>query len=257
MYHKIDGPGSPGPAGGDEKRYCVSLESFSAQMAALKAAGRRGSSLGEVLAAAAGGRGADLAERVVITFDDGNRSDRACALPILAANGFTATFFVTGDRVGRPDGIGEDDIRELSANGMEIGAHGMSHRFLSGLSAAEQEVECRESGALLSRITGEPVRYFALPGGRGSEGVLRVLRALSYEAVCTSVFGYNRSGGDPFRLRRIPVMRSTSEPRFMGYVLRSPAVVYPALAAERSRALARRMIGERAYLGLRSRFVRR
>jgi peptidoglycan/xylan/chitin deacetylase (PgdA/CDA1 family) len=256
MYHKIDCPASPVHPGIDERRYAVGLESFSRQMAVLKEAGWRGVSLGDALEEGT----IDPAEpgrTVVITFDDGNRSDHACALPILTANGLTATFFITGNRVGRPDGLDPTEIRELCAEGMEVGSHGMTHRFLSRLDSAEQENEGRKSRDLLAGITGVPVRYFSLPGGRWSEETLGILESLSYQAVCTSVFGYNAVGGDPFRLRRIPVMRSTSERVFLGYLNRSPVVAYPALAAERSRALARRIFGEKIYQELRARLMRK
>ena len=256
MYHRIDSPACPLPADGrEEKRYAVRLEEFSRQMAGLREAGFRGVSLGRAIGGVEGNEG-EPGTPVVITFDDGNRSDYECALPVLAANGFTATFFVTGGRVGLPDGLDEVQLRGLCAAGMEVGSHGMTHRFLSELDRAEQEDECRRSRDLLQAITGCPVRFFSLPGGRMSAVTLDVLKSLAYAGVCTSVFGYNRPGGDPFRLKRIPITRSTSQRAFLGYLYRSPGVVWPACVAARSRALARRVLGERLYLGLRARLIR-
>jgi hypothetical protein len=40
-------------------------------------------------------------ERIRITFDDGNRSDRAIALPVLQASGLRADFFVLTGRIGQ------------------------------------------------------------------------------------------------------------------------------------------------------------
>lgn len=255
MYHRIDGAGCPTPPDRpEERRYAVRLEDFRRQMAGMREAGFRGVSLGAALEGGLpddGGR--EIA--VVITFDDGNRSDHECALPVLAEHGFSATFFVTGERVGRADGLSAGEIRNLCAAGMEVGSHGMTHRFLSELPAQEQETECRCSRDLLSEAAGRPVRFFSLPGGRSSKATIGILKALSYSAACTSVFGYNRAGADPYRLKRIPVTRATSEREFHGTLRRSPRVVYPAFVASRSRTLARRLLGERLYGGLRGRLV--
>jgi peptidoglycan/xylan/chitin deacetylase (PgdA/CDA1 family) len=256
MYHRIDAVGGPSPPGGvEEKRYAVDLGDFSRQMLGIKRAGYRGVSLGRALAPPAADED-DRDRRVVITFDDGYRSDYEYAFPVLAANGFTATFFITGDRIGRPEGPLEHQIRGLCAAGMEIGAHGMTHRFLSGLSPVEQEDECRRSRDILSGITGSPVRFFSLPGGRSSAVTFDILKTLSYAAVCTSVFGYNRWDGDSFRLKRIPITGSTSDREFHGYLQHSPRVIYPSFAAAFSRELVRRVLGERLYLAVRGRLIR-
>lgn len=256
MYHRIQSAVCPLPPNSfEEKRYSISFEDFSRQMIGMREAGFRGASLAHALGARAG-TGDGRERTVVITFDDGNRSDHACALPVLAANGFTATFFVTGDRIGRPDGLTESQIRDLCSAGMDVGSHGMTHRFLPGLSSGEQEDEGRRSRDLLGGITGLPVRFFSLPGGRCSSVTLDILRALSYAGVCTSAFGYNRVGGDSFRLRRIPITRSTSQREFLGYLRRSPGVIYPGYIAAWSRELARGVLGERLYLGLRARLIR-
>ncbi len=256
MYHRIDSAVCPVPPDGlEENRYAVSLQDFSRQMIEMREGGHRGVSLGRALEARAGAQ--DGPEHpVVITFDDGNRSDHEHALPILVANGFTATFFITGNRVGRPDGLDESQIRDLCAAGMEVGSHGMTHRFLAELSVGEQEDECRRSRDVLTGVTGSPVRFFSLPGGRSSTDTFHVLRSLSYTAVCTSVFGYNRWGGDRFHLKRIPITRSTSQREFNGYLQRSQLVILPAYVGAWAKLLARHVLGERLYLELRARAIR-
>jgi len=220
----------------------------------MKRAGYRGVSLGR--AVDGGNDGDDDSRRnVVLTFDDGNRSDHEHALPILLENGFTATFFITGNRMGQPDGLTEPEIRTLCASGMDVGSHGMTHRFLSGLSKTEQETECRRSKDFLSAIMSSRVRFFSVPGGRYTGETMDILRALSYDGVCTSAFGYTRLGDDLFGLKRIPVTRSTTREHFRGFLERSPRILLPAYIDAGSRALARRVLGERLYARVRSRMI--
>jgi peptidoglycan/xylan/chitin deacetylase (PgdA/CDA1 family) len=220
----------------------------------MRRAGYRGVSLGRAVDGWNEGE-EDSRRNVVLTFDDGNRSDHEHALPILLENGFTATFFVSGNRVGHPDGLGEPEIRALCAFGMEVGSHGMTHRFLSGLSKTEQEAECRRSRDFLTNIMSARVRFFSVPGGRYTGETMDILRALSYDGVCTSAFGYSRLGDDLFGLKRIPVTRSTNTEHFRGFLERAPRILLPAYVEAGSRALARRILGERLYARVRSRMI--
>ena len=255
MYHRIRSPQCPVPGESpEEARYAVTLEGFSRQMDHMRKRGYFGVSLGRAVDGHLEGDG-DPQRHVVLTFDDGNRSDHEHALPILLENGFTATFFITGNRVGHPEGLGEAEIRSLCASGMEVGSHGMTHRFLSELSRSDQQSECRQSREALSAITSARVRFFSVPGGRYTGETMGILRELSYEGVCTSVFGYSRLADDLFGLKRIPVTRSTTPEHFRGFLERSPRILLPAFAEARSRALARRILGERLYAKLRSRMI--
>jgi peptidoglycan/xylan/chitin deacetylase (PgdA/CDA1 family) len=56
-------------------------------------------------------------------------------------------------------------LHELSALGMTIGAHSVSHRLLSQLSAAEQEREVKGSIATLEQLLGQRVASFCYPYG--------------------------------------------------------------------------------------------
>lgn len=56
-------------------------------------------------------------------------------------------------------------LRELSAHGMAVGAHSISHRLLSQLSSDEQEREVRGSIATLEQLLGQRVASFCYPYG--------------------------------------------------------------------------------------------
>ena len=58
-----------------------------------------------------------------------------------------------------------DQVRMLSANGMEIGAHTVTHPILARIDDSTARCEIREGKASLEEITRAPVRLFAYPNG--------------------------------------------------------------------------------------------
>jgi peptidoglycan/xylan/chitin deacetylase (PgdA/CDA1 family) len=140
----------------------------------------------EVLDAVAG------RDDVRITFDDGNASDYLHALPALEERGLTGTFFVVGDRVGTPNFLTADQIRELADAGMRIGSHGMGHRRWRGLSENALLAEIQDAKMTLETIVERPVTEVACPFGSYDRRVLRTLRGLAYTRVYTSDRGRAR-----------------------------------------------------------------
>jgi len=67
---------------------------------------------------------------IVLTFDDGNKSDITYVAPLLKRYGFGATFYVT-DGFGRADNkerrLSWEEIKSLHEDGFEIGNHTGSH----------------------------------------------------------------------------------------------------------------------------------
>lgn len=251
MYHRVVSAHAPVPGGdADETRYAVSLEEFVWQLDHLRAAGRTAVSMPAVHERLnAGERIPD--DWVVLTFDDGNASDYVHALPLLTERGFGATFYVCGCRVGADGGLEQEMVREMADAGLHVGAHGMTHRYLTSLDAASEEAEIRESRDLLSGIVDGPVTHFAPPGGRYSGRTLATLRQLSFEAVGTSDFGLNARGGERLTYRRIPITAATSRAQFRAIV--EGRRLRLAVSAARARVLvsARRVLGESAYRRLR------
>lgn len=123
---------------------------------------------------------------VVLSFDDGNRSDAAIALPALRERGLRATFFVLAGRLHDPSSVGETELRELRAAGMGIGTHGWRHVPWRGLSDADARREFHDARVVLAEASGGDVTEAALPLGRYDRGALRRLRHGGYRAVYTS-----------------------------------------------------------------------
>lgn len=132
--------------------------------------------------------------RLAITFDDGNSSDLAIAVPELLERGLSATFFVLTGRVGRAGSLSAADVVELQANGMKIGSHGIEHSDLTALAPEALAVELEHSRAELEDICGAPVRSFAIPFGRYNRSVLHALFKAGYHTVYTSDGGPARPG---------------------------------------------------------------
>jgi peptidoglycan/xylan/chitin deacetylase (PgdA/CDA1 family) len=144
---------------------------------------------------------------VLLTFDDGYRSMRDVALPILRSFDFPAVLFVpTGfiggtnlfDRNVEPEErmCDWDDMKMLRTHGVSIQSHSASHRRFSTLGCAEQERELDESKAALESGLGEQVELFSYPYGDfggDREVSAQALRRAGYKAA----FLY---GGGPNRL---------------------------------------------------------
>lgn len=125
---------------------------------------------------------------VKFTFDDGHSSAYEVALPILAARGLNAHFFITAGWMGRKPGyMSWQEVRTLSDAGHVIGAHGWSHALLTRCAPRELNAELRQSKSLLEDQLGVPVTTMSLPGGRYNGRVLSACREAGYSKVYTSV----------------------------------------------------------------------
>ena len=115
---------------------------------------------------------------VVLTFDDGNRSDFASVPKVLKKHGFGATFYVTeglGFLKNPQNYLSWEQIRQLHEMGYEIGNHTQHHRNVSHLkseelaaSLAHIDKRCAEN-----KIT-KPVT-FCYPGFHNNYASVKVL----------------------------------------------------------------------------------
>lgn len=165
-------------------------------------------SLGEAIATGKG---------VAVTFDDGYRDNLFNAGPILAASRIPATVFVVAGRLGgtlrHTDSDGArlmtgDELRELQRLGVSVGAHGMTHRRLSGLALEDQHHEIAASKTVLEDVLGSAIEYFAYPYGTRfdyTDHTVAMVRQCSYRGACSNRFGPHTAGADAFTVRRINI----------------------------------------------------
>ncbi|HEY7310221.1 MAG TPA: polysaccharide deacetylase family protein [Gemmataceae bacterium] len=225
-YHKI----GPPPPGGWETWSYVPEETFAGHLRFLRATGWQVLDLAAFLRGLAAPQ--TLPPRaVLLTFDDGYRSNLTVAVPWLRRFGFPAVLFVPTDFLGRHNSFDADvepeeeictwaELRELERAGVAVQSHGCSHRTLSDLPPREWEREIVRSRAVLEEGLGRPVEVFCYPygdGGQDPKEVRRVLRAAGYRAAC--LYGGGPSlipPADPYRLPRLAMGPDTDLRALLG-----------------------------------------
>jgi peptidoglycan/xylan/chitin deacetylase (PgdA/CDA1 family) len=129
-----------------------------------------------------------------ITFDDGNASDAAIALPHLREHNLTATFFVIAERLDQPGSLTSADVRRLVDGGMRVGSHGMAHLPWRSLDDSGLRRELVDAADAITAAAGQPVREVACPFGDYDRGVLAALRRCGFDRVYTVDGGLAHSG---------------------------------------------------------------
>lgn len=130
----------------------------------------------------------EVSERpqVRLSFDDGNRSDLAVALPALRERGLNASFFALAGRLDDPASLSPADLRELRGAGMTIGSHGWTHAPWRGLGDEQARRELIDARTVLAEASAGAIEDAALPLGRYDRRLLRRLRSAGYRNVYTS-----------------------------------------------------------------------
>lgn len=99
-----------------------------------------------------------------------------------------------------------DQVREMSALGMQIGAHTVNHPILAKIALSEAEQEMRSSRDYLKDLLGAPIGLFAFPNGKPGQDYLPehadLARELGFDAAVSTAWGVARAGTDPFQLPR-------------------------------------------------------
>lgn len=97
-------------------------------------------------------------------------------------------------------------VRELARQGIEIGAHTVSHPILTRMNDADARHEISASKQHLESIIEAPVRYFAYPNGKPGQDYdgrhVEMARQAGYQAAFSTTHGLVARGDDRFQLRR-------------------------------------------------------
>lgn len=182
-------------------RLVLAAASFREQMQYLRTNGYRVVSLGDFVEFTRLGR--QLPQKaVVLTFDDGYRSFKDFAYPVLKELGFTATLFIYTDWVGAGRGaLTWSDLRELTAAGFDIQAHTKTHADLRRAHGETEAQYARRMHAelelpqeLFNKNLGRRSQILAYPYGRWEEGLLPKVTEYGYIAA----FSVRRQGNASF-----------------------------------------------------------
>jgi peptidoglycan/xylan/chitin deacetylase (PgdA/CDA1 family) len=99
-----------------------------------------------------------------------------------------------------------EEIVQLSADGHEIGSHGMSHRMLPDCDESSIRYEVSESRRRLRERVGQPVDSFCYPNGDSDSRSAAAVGAAGYRRAVTTDWGANDTDADAFRLRRFDMV---------------------------------------------------
>ena len=167
-----------------------------------------------------------LPERpVILTFDDGFVDFYTDVLPILQHYNFIATLYITTAFVGAKhwlkyeDGLTKpmlnwDQIAEISAAGIECGAHSHSHPQLDTLPEVVARDEIMHCKRVLEEQLGREVSSFSYPFGHYTPAVRQWVRAAGYSSACSVKNAISSTVDDPFSLARLMVTADTSVDNF-------------------------------------------
>lgn len=166
----------------------------------------------------------DTRKKVVLSFDDGNVSNYFFALPLLKEFGFTATFFVTVNDIGKTGRMDWTMIYDLSRAGMDIGSHGMSHSFFPGLAPYVLLNEFVLSKQVLEKYTRKRVNFVSIPHGFYNRQILAIARDAGFKSVCVSDAGYMDMDKELFLVRRYTMRKKYRLAAFKSIIQGKPAV---------------------------------
>jgi len=177
---------------------------FNQQLSLLQVAGYHVISLDTLMEAVLHG-GRLPTHPVVLTFDDGYADFATAAVPILLAHQVTATDFVVPGFLGRASYMTTEQVQNVQAQGMSIGAHTMHHVALAHVSAANAESEIANSRAYLQELLGVPVTDFAYPYGDFNGAVELLVLKAGFRDGFTTAAGTRQSAPLRFALPRLRV----------------------------------------------------
>lgn len=214
--------------------WAVGRELFAEHMGVLVNHGYTGLSIGELTDLIR--TGSRIPEKtVVVTFDDGFADFALNAWPVMKSGGIPATLYVTAGTVGGRSewlesmGAGEqsmldpEEIRKLADDGVEIGAHSMTHPQLDCVGRDEARREILESKLALEAILERPVDSFAYPHGYHDRAVKNMVVEAGYTSAAAVRNALSHAEDDRFALARFTVMGDCSAERLAG-VLRGEEI---------------------------------
>jgi peptidoglycan/xylan/chitin deacetylase (PgdA/CDA1 family) len=104
---------------------------------------------------------------VVISFDDGYRSQYVYARPELRKLGWPGDLSAIAGRIGQPNAeLSNGMVRTLINDGWELDSHTINHVDVAQASGAQLQSEVAGSRLMLQRRFHQPINFFCYPAGR-------------------------------------------------------------------------------------------
>ncbi len=118
-----------------------------------------------------------------ISVDDADRSFLTAAWPKLKEKGFPVTLFVTTSTIveNNKNYLNWDEIRQLKAEGVEIGAHSHTHEHSADYTLEELRKEIEKSNKIFLKEIGKTPDLYAYPYGEADEKIFDLLKKYKYK----------------------------------------------------------------------------
>ena len=155
------------------------------------------------------------AKTVALTFDDGYQNFYTRAFPVLKKYGFTATVFLVTDFCGacndwpgnlktleRSKLLSWSEIKELSREGIEFGAHTQTHPNLTKISEKQVYTEMSASKNVIEAKLGIEAVNFAYPYGKYNRQVKDTAHSI-FKSACSTNLGKVNHHSDLLSLERV------------------------------------------------------
>ena len=148
---------------------------------------------------------------IVISFDNGYRTQYTKALPVLRRLGWVGVenLQLTGLQPSQ-GGLTPRDVRDLVAAGWELDTQGMSHADLVTLDAAQLRYQIDEARRILRRRYHVPVNWFCYPSGDYDPAVVEATTDAGFVGSTTVAPGWASPNDNMFELPRLRVLRGTT-----------------------------------------------
>ncbi|WP_296733047.1 polysaccharide deacetylase family protein [Anaerovibrio sp.] len=184
--------------------YNVPPDEFEAQLDYLEQEGYTTISIRDFLRAKKGLQ--DLPDKpVILTFDDGYKTNYTELLPILEKRGLKATIFVVVNDIGKERYMSWDQLRDIQHRGVEIGSHTANHLPLGKMDKTQARDEMRLSKLLMEWNGMDTIYTLSYPNGSYSNELVAMLKEEEYLAAVTGDSGLNDFDTDPYLLHRINI----------------------------------------------------
>lgn len=159
-------------------------------------------------------RGEELPDHAaMITVDDAYLSFYEAGMSVVRRFAVPVSLFVNTDAVGTPGYMSWDQIRELVAQGVEIGNHTASHAYLVEKMAGETDAQWRRriyddilsAQQAFEHELGFAPNIFAYTYGEYSAEIIDIVKDLGFIAAYAQQSGVIHHQHDPFTLPRFPM----------------------------------------------------
>jgi len=158
---------------------------------------------------------------VIITFDDGYEHVYNLAYPLLQKYGMAAVVFSIGNRRletnewDQSEGIPtfrllkDNQLRELQANGFEIGAHSMDHSDLTTIPDSALRQEIHGAKYYLEDVLQSPVISISYPYGLVNSPIKALVRSAGFQFGCAVSTPHPSHLSDHYEIGRSTILNST------------------------------------------------